>query len=205
MKDNFTYVVYIVDKSGSMAFVSYDVIGGINTFVKEQKYVPGKCCFTLVEFNENVSTVYDGIDIHSVPEYKTYRPNGWTALNDAIGLTIVNVGKKLESMPESERPSKVLFIVQTDGQENKSKEYIDSTAIAAMIKHQEEKYSWDFVFVGAGKEAFEQHKNLGFKSGMSFNYAPSKAGTGNIMRALSANTTKYRSNNAKGADFFNQP
>ena len=140
-----------------MQDVMSDVLGGFNTFVKEQKALPGEASLTLVIFDDQYEVVHDFVDIQKVEPLtdKVCYPRGWTALLDAVGVTITKVGEKIAAMPEDQRPSKVLVSIYTDGQENKSREYV-LNQVKSMIKTQRETYSWEFTFTGCGVESFAE-------------------------------------------------
>lgn len=159
MKEDLTEIVLIVDRSGSMASIKEDAQGGFNEFIEEQKKLEGEARVTLIQFDTEIDTVYDNVNINEVKEY-TLIPRSMTALLDAVGYTISKVGERLSNTPEEEKPSKVMVCIITDGQENSSKEY-DRTKIKEMIEHQRTKYSWEFVFIGANVDAFSEAGSLG--------------------------------------------
>lgn len=201
-KENFTSLNVIIDESGSMGPLANDTIGGFNKFLEDQKIVPGEAIFTLCKFDTDYHLVHDCVPISTVPNLnnKTYRPKAGTALLDAIGTTVDEVGKKLSVMPEEERPSKVLFLIMTDGEENASKKYTKSR-IHEMITHQREVYNWEFVFMGANIDAIAEGASLGISTRNSMNYTPSAAGTKLLYKSMSDSTTVFRSGGKK-ADFF---
>ena len=124
MKDNFIHVCFIIDKSGSMYGSENDVIGGFKKVINEQKMNNiGTCAVSLYEFDKKVINHFVGMDINLVNENLEYSPGGSTAMNDAIGTAVTEIGKWLSDMPEEERPSKNLIVIMTDGEENSSQEY----------------------------------------------------------------------------------
>src|SRR5271166_2365178 len=161
-RENFTSINVIIDASGSMQHLTHDTIGSFNGFLAEQRAVPGEAAFTLCKFNTDYCLVHDFVKLASVPALDTtvYAPEGGTALLDAMGTTIDSVGSKLAAMPEEERPSKVIFLVITDGHENSSHRYT-SAQIKEMVEHQKDKYNWEFVFMGANIDAIAAGTNLG--------------------------------------------
>lgn len=206
MKENFTSVNVIIDKSGSMAGLTNDTIGGFNTFVADQKNVPGDVAFTLCLFSTSYQLVHDAVELASVPDLnnKIYRPSGSTALLDALGTTIDNVGSKLAAMPEEDRPSKVIFLIITDGEENSSRKY-NLDQIRSMVTHQRETYSWEFVFMGANIDAISAGTNLGIAATNSVNYTASSIGTKSLYNNVSHSLGNYRAASSQQVDFFNQP
>lgn len=203
MKDNFTSLNVIIDESSSMYQLASDTISGFNKFLEDQKIVPGEVIFTLCKFNTTYSLVHDCVKIASVPslDNKTYSPKGYTALLDAVGNTIDEVGKKLAAMPEEERPAKVLFLIMTDGEENSSKKYTREK-VRQMIIHQREVYNWEFVFMGANIDAVAEGESLGVIRSNSLNYQPSSAGTKALYGNISESTTRYRSSASQVQNFF---
>ena len=204
-KENLTSINVIVDASSSMAPLTTDTIGSFNTFLKEQKDFPGEALFTLCTFNTDYRLVHDFVKIAGVQDLddQTYRPGGWTALLDAMGTTIDSVGRKLAAMPEDERPSKVIFLIITDGEENRSHRYTREQ-IKSMVEHQKDVYNWEFVFMGANIDAITTGANLGISVQNTLNYAPTAAGTHQLYRSVSENMSTYRASNSSRADFFNQ-
>lgn len=161
-KDNFIHVCFIIDESGSMYSSTKDVIGGFKSTIEEQKKVKdGKCAISLFKFNDTVKEVYLGKDVNEIDDID-YIANSVTAMNDGIGTAIDKVGKWLSDMAEEDRPSKNLIIIMTDGAENASKEY-SFQRVKEMIKHQEEKYNWTFMYMGTDITSMEDVKKLGIK------------------------------------------
>jgi hypothetical protein len=126
-----------------------------------------------------------------------YQPRGGTALLDAIGTTVDAVGLKLASLPDGERPGKVVFLIQTDGEENSSWQFTYQQ-IQNKIKHQTDVYKWDFVFLGANQDAIASAANLGIGAGKSLSYTGTAIGTATVFDSLSSYTTNTRS--VKSAD-----
>ena len=122
---NLTSINILIDASGSMAGLQKDTIGGFNTFLAEQKALPGDATLSVAMFSDDYSIVYDNLPIKEVPELTTatYRPSGSTALLDAFGRTIDRMGKRFAALPEEQRPGKVLLLVMTDGEDNCSTDY----------------------------------------------------------------------------------
>lgn len=209
-KENFTSINVIIDQSGSMAGLTNDTIGSFNTFLAEQKLVPGEAAFTLCTFSSSHSLVHDFIKLDTVPDLRTntYRPSGGTALFDALGFTINSVGARLAAMPEDERPENVIFLVITDGEENASHSF-KKEQIKSMVQHQQDVYKWEFVFIGANVDAFSEGQSMGFSAQNSVSYNATSGGTEQLYKSISSNVGAYRSSklapSMKGKlDFFAQ-
>jgi uncharacterized protein YegL len=177
MNKDLVDITLVVDRSGSMESIREDAEGGINAFVREQAQLKGQANLTLVQFDTEYEFVHRAIDIQSVPEYKLV-PRGGTALLDAVGRAINETGERLAKLPESDRPGLVAFVITTDGQENRSCEF-QSAQIKKMIQHQQEKYKWQFTFLGADQDAFAEAGRMGVAQKGVANFAKSK-----VRRAL---------------------
>lgn len=165
MKDNFIHVCFVIDESGSMWGTESDVIGGFKKVIDEQKEIKeGTCAVSYFKFSTGVEEVFLGKDINEV-EYLDgkYSPHGLTALFDGVGQAIDKVGKWLNDMKEEDRPEKNLIVIMTDGGENNSRDY-DAAKVKEMIKHQEEKYNWSFVYMGSDLKDADDANTLGFKT-----------------------------------------
>lgn len=186
MKKNLTQMVFILDMSGSMSHLTADTIGGYNSLIEQQKREPGEAIVTTVLFDHRYIVLHDGVDIQSVPEMTTndYMPYGTTAMLDAVGKTINSVGQRLASLPEEERPEKVIVTIVTDGAENTSTEFTWKT-VKEMIKHQKNKYNWIFTFLGANIDTMKVSGDLGISPQLSKTYIPSEIGTEAVYSATS--------------------
>ena len=140
MKENLTELVFILDRSESMGGLEESTILGYNNLIEKQKQEKGEVVLTTVLFNDSLKVIHDSIDIKSVKPLtkEEYYVGGCTALLDAIGRSIVSIGNKLNKTKEELRPSKVLFVITTDGMENASYEY-SFMKVKEMIKHQTKK------------------------------------------------------------------
>lgn len=186
----FTEIIAILDRSGSMRSIVNDTIGGFNTFVDEQRKSPGLARLTLVQFDHEFQEVYAGKPLSEVPPLSLL-PRGNTALYDAIGRAIQTTGERLASMPEAERPGKVLVVILTDGEENASSEF-RAENIAEMIRHQQEVYSWGFIFLGANQDAILTAQAIGIAADSSITYGANSKGVNSVLRSASVVATSYR-------------
>lgn len=203
MKDNFTSINVVIDRSGSMSHLTNDTIGGFNQFLSDQKQQPGEAVLTLCTFSTNYTLVHDCVKLADVPDLckKTYVASGGTALLDALGTTINSVGSRLAAMPEEERPSKVLFLVITDGEENSSTEFCRDK-IKEMIEHQQGVYSWEFVFMGANLDSISEGASIGISKSNTMNYSATPSGTRGLYTDVSKSVTRYRSQGPSKSGFF---
>lgn len=171
MKENLTEIVAIIDASGSMSPYVSDTIGGFNEFLEEQKKLDGEAVITLTTFNSinPNNMVYSGVDVNECPKLdaKSYKVDGMTPLYDAIGHTVASVGNRLANTPEEERPSKVLFLIATDGEENFSKDFTQKK-IKEIISHQKQKYNWEFVFTAANIDTQKTASGLNISTSCSY-------------------------------------
>ena len=162
MKDNYVNITFVIDESGSMYSSKEDVIGGFKKMIDEQKQEKnGTCTISLYRFATTVEKDFIGKDVNDIKGLE-YSPNGLTAMNDGIGTAIKEVGEWLANMKEEDRPSKNIFVIMTDGAENNSRKYSFHT-VREMIKHQEEKYNWTFIYMGMDLSNREDVDKLGIK------------------------------------------
>jgi len=193
LKKDYCHITAIIDRSGSMSGLQQEVIGSFNRFIEDQKKVKGKATLTLIQFDDLYEVNYEFKPLNDVPDLNndTYQPRGMTAMYDAIGKAINSTGKKLSELDENNRPDKVVILIQTDGYENASREY-SSESIKNMIKEQEEKYSWTFVFLGANINAKKTASNIGINTNMSMTFAANSVGMTSALNSVSENLIRYR-------------
>lgn len=187
------HATLLLDRSGSMSCIKQKVIEKTNDFIKEQKELDGKMTCSAYQFDTEFETLFENIDIQKVPFLtdESYEPRGMTALLDSIAETINRTGDFLREMKKKNRPDKVVVIIQTDGLENSSKEYT-CEAIMKMIKHQEDKYNWQFVFLGANQDAIASGGSLGISAVRSVTYAHTNQGYEAVYNMTSQKVTNLR-------------
>lgn len=193
MKD-YVEIICLTDRSGSMNPIWVDTIGSFNSFIETQKNIEGDAKITHILFNDNIQTIEESVDIKSITPFDGTgfnHPQGGTALYDAIGFTIDNLGKRLSKLEESERPSKVIFTILTDGEENSSKKYTQKQ-INQMIKHQTDVYSWEFIFLAANQDAFMAGSSLGISANNTANFSANATGIRSAYDTISSITISYR-------------
>ena len=189
-------IICIIDRSGSMASIASDAIGGFNTFLEDQKKVKGDTTLTFVQFDTQYEIVHENTPLNDVPilDNSTFQPKGATALLDAVGKTIDNTGKRLSNTPEGNRPDKIIVAILTDGEENASKQY-NLSKIKEMIQHQKEKYQWEFIFLGANQDAFAEAAKIGIDVKDTFNFAATSTGVRSAYSNMGSTVTSYRTGN----------
>jgi hypothetical protein len=193
MQHDLTEIAYVLDRSGSMSSLTSDAIGGFNSFLESQKQLEGRANFTLVLFDHEYLVVHKSVDIRNVPDLdaRTYVPRGSTALLDAVGRTIDDVGSHLASQPEDKRPAKVIVAIFTDGLENASSDYT-TERVASMIKHQQEKYGWEFLFLAANQDAIATAAKMAIPAAQAMNFVASPAGVRESQQKLAERVTMSR-------------
>ncbi len=196
-KANSTLITVLIDRSGSMCSCLNGTIEGFNSFIESQKKTQSELNdevkVSMIQFDDKYELNYNMLPLQNVPNLttETFIPRGWTALHDAIGKTVRDVGSKLSEMSENERPSKVLVVILTDGGENSSKSF-SKEQIATIIKHQEEKYLWEFVYLGANQDSFAVAGAMGMKVANVMNYSSDDIGTRSVFASMSKMSTSYR-------------
>jgi uncharacterized protein YegL len=177
MKQGLTELIFILDRSGSMGGLEADTIGGYNSLLTKQKAIPGECRITTVLFSHSAELLHDRTDLQAVSLLTDadYRVGGSTALLDAIGSTLNKIGNAIKHTAEDFRPEKVLVAIITDGEENASR-YYGSDQVKHMIKRQQDKYGWEFLFLGANIDAVETASRYGIRAERASRYHADKAG-----------------------------
>ena len=189
-KTNFTYVAILIDRSGSMNTIKDDIMGGLKTFASEQRKVDGEIKVSLFDFDIKFQTIGENENLDLLERYVLV-PRGNTALHDAIGRSVARVGEILAGMQEDERPEKVIFMIVTDGQENASTEY-NSLQVSDIIKHQKEKYNWDFLYLGANQDAVEVANSIGISKKKSITYKAGGQGVNSVFRSFTGYVSASR-------------
>jgi len=193
MKRNAHYseIAFVLDRSGSMKSCQQAAIDGFNQFLTDQQKTDGLAKLTVVLFDDEYLVPISSIPVEEVVSLTddTYQPRGCTALLDAIGQTVDNLGQRLAALAEKDRPGQVIVAILTDGLENASQRFTWKE-IAGKIKHQTDTYKWIFLFLGANQDAIATAANLSIAANNAANYvadaAGSKAGQAAFSRKMSA-------------------
>ena len=187
-----TDITIILDRSGSMQSTKNDAIGGFNSFIEEQKKVPGEAFLTLVQFDNEYELNYAAKPIRFVEPLNdlTYVPRGGTALVDAMGRTINEIHARVKALPKAERPNVVVVII-TDGQENASKEWTSARVNELITKLRKKGY--EFIFIGANQDAIATSSAFGIAASKALSYGANSLGTQAMFASVSNNIAAYRS------------
>ena len=185
MKKNLTELVFILDRSGSMAGLESDTIGGFNAMLQKQKKENGEAFVSTVLFDNVSEVIHDRVDIQKIKDLtgKDYYVRGCTALLDAVGSAIHHIGNIHKYAREEDRPEKTLFVITTDGMENASRKY-DYRQVKEMIRRQQKKYGWEFIFLGANIDAAKEAARFGIHADRAVNYHADQKGTAVIYEAV---------------------
>ncbi|MBU8918063.1 vWA domain-containing protein [Neobacillus sp. 114] len=176
MNTNLTEIIFLLDRSGSMAGLESDTIGGFNGFIEKQRKLKGDTLVTAVLFDDQYEILWNGIEAKKAKlTDQDYYVRGMTALLDAVGKTILDVGYRLSKKDENKRPGKVIFVITTDGMENASSEFTYEK-VKELLRHQQEKYNWEFIFLGANIDAAKEADSLGIDVENAFNFEASEKG-----------------------------
>lgn len=174
-----TEIVFILDKSGSMSGLEEDTIGGYNSMLEKQQKEPGEAIVTTVLFNHRYKIIHYRTDIKEIKPItqKEYFTGGYTALLDAVGITISKIIDATRSTKKEYQADKVMFVIITDGMENSSSEY-SYEQVRAMIERQKERYKWEFIFLGANIDAIATASRLGIGKDRAADYNADSMGVG---------------------------
>ena len=173
-----TELVFILDRSGSMAGLEKDTIGGFNSLIEKQRKEPGDTVVSTVLFDNESEVIHDRLTLERIPPMtdKEYYVRGCTALLDAVGGAIHHIGNVHKYARREDVPDKTLFVITTDGMENASRRY-DYERVRKMIQRQKERYGWEFIFLGANIDAAAEAKRFGIAPERAANYHCDEAGT----------------------------
>ncbi|MBE6871173.1 MAG: VWA domain-containing protein [Ruminococcaceae bacterium] len=186
MKNNITEIVFILDRSGSMAGFEADTVGGFNATVEKQRMQEGKAYVSTVLFDNESEVIHDRVEIGDIKPMteRDYQVGGCTALLDAVGGAIRHIGNIHKYARKEDVPDHTIFVITTDGMENASRNYSKSE-VKKLIKNQTEKYGWEFIFLAANIDAVQAAENIGIRAERAVNYRQNKKGVKMTYEAMS--------------------
>lgn len=201
-KNNITELVFILDRSGSMAGLESDTIGGFNSMIEKQKKQDGICYVSTVLFDDESEVLHDRVKLSDVPKMtdRDYTVRGCTALIDAIGGAIHHIGNVHKYARPEDVPEHTLFVITTDGMENASRRY-SSEQVKKMIERQKEKYGWEFLFIGANIDAVETAARYGIGKDRAVNYNADGVGTQILYESVAKVVCDVRADAPLSADW----
>ena len=200
MKKNLTEIVFILDRSGSMAGLEKDTIGGFNAMIEKQKAEEGEAYISTVLFDNESVVIHDRISLDRIPKLteKEYYVRGCTALLDAVGGAIHHIANVHKYAREEDRPEKTLFVITTDGMENASRRYTYDK-VKQMITRQKEMFGWEFLFLGANIDAAREAARFGIGADRAANYHADHQGTAVIYDAVCETVCDFRASRPMAA------
>lgn len=202
MKKDLVELVFILDRSGSMAGLEKETIAGFNRLIQQQKEVQGEALVSTVLFDDRFEVLHNRVSIQKIEHMssKDYYVRGSTALLDAIGRSILKIRNVHKALEEENKPEKTLFFITTDGMENASVEF-NYEHLNEYIQLQKEKYGWEFIFIGANIDAIGTAKKFGIDADRAVNYRTDKRGTNLNYKVMNETITELRINKSIRADW----
>ena len=202
MNKNLTEIVFILDRSGSMAGLEDDTIGGFNAMVEKQKKGEGDVLVSAVLFSDDTQVMYDRVSLEKIEPMteRQYQVGGCTALLDAIGGAVHHIANVHKYAREEDRPGKTIFVITTDGMENASHAYT-SDKVQRMVKHEQEKYGWEFLFLGANMDAISAARSFGIRADRAVRYRRDSVGTRLNYEVVGETIFRYRGKREIDADW----
>lgn len=188
-----TELVFILDRSGSMAGLVDDTLGGYNSMLEKQRNLYSDCRITTVLFDHEIQILHDRLDIRLVTPVtrEQYQPRGNTALLDAMGITINRLGAIQQYTPPAQRAERVMVVIVTDGMENDSRQY-SLGQVRKMVERQQQRFGWEFIFLGANMDAIDVARSYGIQADKASNYVADKQGAELNYETLALAVTRFR-------------
>ena len=193
MRKNLTEIVFILDRSGSMAGLEGDTIGGFNAMIEKQRLEPGEAVVSTVLFDTHSDVIHDRLKLDRIPRLtdREYCVRGCTALLDAVGGAIRHIATVHKYAREEDRPEKTLFVITTDGMENASRQYTYEK-VRSLIEKQKREYGWEFLFLGANIDAAREAARFGIHPDRAVDYRADRRGTRVIYETVSGTVRDFR-------------
>ena len=201
MKNNITELVFILDRSGSMAGLESDTIGGFNSLIEKQRRQEGECFVSTVLFDSESEVLHDRVRLAEIKKMKAedYTVRGCTALIDAIGGAIKHISDIHKYARPEDVPEHTMFVITTDGMENASRRY-GSAEVKKMVERQKEQ-GWEFIFIGANIDSVETAGRFGIGADRAVNYHADKRGTAVVFETVARAVGKVRESAPLAADW----
>ena len=194
-KNNITELVFILDRSGSMAGLEADTIGGFNAMIEKQKKQDGVCYVSTVLFANESRVVHDRVRLEEVRPMTgdDYVVGGCTALIDAIGDAIRHISNIHKYARPEDVPAHTVFVITTDGMENASRKY-GAAEVRRKIEQMKEDKGWEFLFIAANIDAVQTAGRFGIDADRAVNYKADKRGTNVLYECVSRAVGSIRAN-----------
>lgn len=193
MKAGYTHLGVLVDRSGSMASIRNDMVGGMNNLFQEQAKERGVCLVDYWEFNDSINHKYASVPVGNA--VATLNPRGMTAFYDSLCSAVNELGERFRHLDEDERPENVIFVVVTDGIDNVSM-WRTANDVKNLITQQQDQWNWKFIFLGANMDAISVAKDYGISDDFSITYSTTTRGVKNVV----GSTNSVISNLRNGVD-----
>ena len=202
MNNDLTELVFILDRSGSMAGLEDDTIGGFNAMVARQKKEPGQALLSAVLFSDESTVLYDRVDIRKVEPMteQQYQAGGCTALLDAVGGAVRHIANVHKYAREEDRPGRTIFVITTDGMENASRRFL-LREVQQMIAREQEEHGWEFLFLGANIDAVSVATDFRIRPDRAVRYCGDSDGTALNFRVVSETVSRMRRHESVGSDW----
>lgn len=193
MKNNLTELVFILDRSGSMAGLESDTVGGFNAMIEKQKKEVGECFVSTILFDNESKVIHDRVRVSDISKMteNDYTVRGCTALIDAMGDAIRHIENIHRYARKEDVPEKTVFVITTDGMENASCKYT-SDSVKEMIEKAKTERGWEFLFIGANIDAVETAKRYGISESRAVNYHADSQGTHVLYDCVSSAVSTLR-------------
>jgi len=197
MNDKLTELVMILDRSGSMAGLESDTIGGYNSMLDKQRLEDGRVLVTTVLFDSRMETLHDRRELSGVQHItdREYYVRGSTALLDALGTTISRISALQRCAEPAERPGRTIFVITTDGLENASREY-SYEQVKRLVELQKREFDWEFLFLGANIDAVKEAGRIGIGASKAVRYNSDSIGTAINYETLACAVSEFRKKGA---------
>ncbi len=190
------FVSFLLDETGSMQSIKNDTVGGFNAYLEELQKGDVETVFSLVSFNSSETKkryVAELVERVQPLTLEDYHPQAMTPLIDAS----VKIIKATEEAVEKRSDEvDVAIVIQTDGQENVSVEY--TNADLALLVKEKQAAGWQFVFLGAGLDAFEAAQAAGLDLPVERILAYARGKSKQTFDVMAAKMSRYRATRSMG-------